>query len=67
MIGRKAFHIFDRKKMTWICSTTELGYEKINDLKKEEPEAHYDDSDEEELDVDESDEDVEMMQENESI
>ena len=29
VVGRKAFHIFDKTAMTWICSSEALGYAKI--------------------------------------
>jgi hypothetical protein len=29
VVGRKAFHVFDKTYMTWICSSANLGYEKL--------------------------------------
>ena len=29
IVGRKAFHIFDKTHRTWICSSRALGYDKI--------------------------------------
>ena len=47
MVGRKAFHIFDKMKMTWICASKELGYEQVKDLKDEEPSDDDEEEDEE--------------------
>lgn len=29
IVGRKAFHIFDKTHRTWICSSKNLAYEKL--------------------------------------
>ena len=29
VIGRRCFHLFDKKHMQWLCSAKKLGYEKL--------------------------------------
>ena len=38
VVGRRAFHIFDKIKCRWICSTRTLAYEKLADGLKPEME-----------------------------
>ena len=43
IVGRRAFHIFDKTHRTWICSTKKLGYQKLAKISQDK------DSDGEEL------------------
>ena len=34
IVGRRAFHIFDKTHKTWICSSKKLGYKHLADIRK---------------------------------
>jgi hypothetical protein len=35
VVGRRAFHIFDKTHMTWICSSKALGYQMLSQLSRD--------------------------------
>lgn len=37
VVGRRAFHIFDKTHMTWICSSKALGYQMLSNLANPDP------------------------------
>ena len=49
IVGRRAFHIFDKTHRTWICSSRALGYKHLADITKSEEEidSNEEDSDDE--------------------